>query len=133
MRRTIAADIAARRRRRAALNRRAGFLAGDPERAAAAAGRDDVRVLDLEAGAGQRVDVVDLRAVDVLERLRLDQQAQAVALEDPVVVALLVEGEVVLEARAAAAADADAQAATATSAPCDSRYSRAFSAPCRSS
>src|SRR5471030_3013900 len=88
------------------LHRGAGFLAGDAERAAAAAGRDDVRVLDLEAGAGERVDVVDLRAVDVLERVRLDEQLETVTLEDAVVRALLVEGEVVLEARAAAAADA---------------------------
>jgi hypothetical protein len=43
-------------------------------------------------------------------RRRLDQQLEAVALEDLVVVALLVERELVLEARAAAAADADTKA-----------------------
>src|SRR3954471_22076896 len=77
-------------------------------RAAAARG-DDVGVVDLEAGALERVDVVDRRAVDVGEARPVDQQLQTVALEDHVAVALLVEGELILKARAAAAAHTDAQ------------------------
>src|ERR687887_2481654 len=88
------------------------FVLGDPERRAAAARRDDVRVVDLEAGALQRVDVVDRRAVDVGQALVVDEQTQAAVLEDRIAVALLVEGELILEARAAAAAHADAQAGT---------------------
>ena len=41
---------------------------------------------------------------------RVDEDAEAVVLEDDVAVRLVVEGELVLEARAAAAAHADAQA-----------------------
>ena len=86
------------------------FLVLHAEGRAAAAGRDDVRVHDLEPGAGERVDVVDLRAVDVGEALRVDEQLEPVVLEDDVAVAALVERELVLEARAAAALDADPQA-----------------------
>src|SRR3712207_7382791 len=43
----------------------------------------------------------------VREALVVDEDLQAVVLEDVVGVALLVEGELVLEARAAAAADAE--------------------------
>src|SRR3954470_6723556 len=85
------------------------FLLGDPERGAAAAGRDHVRVVDLEAGALEALDVVDDRALDVRQARTIDEQPQAVVLEDLVVVAPAVEGQGVLEAGAAAAADADAQ------------------------
>ncbi len=43
------------------------------------------------------------------QALGVDEDLQAAVLEDRVAVALLVEGELVLEARAAAATDADAQ------------------------
>jgi hypothetical protein len=85
------------------------FVLRYAEGRAAATGRDDVRVVDLEAGALQRVDVVDRRAVDIGKALVVDQQPQAAVLEDHVAVALLVEGELILEARASAAAHADAQ------------------------
>ena len=50
-------------------------------------------------------------------------------LEDLVAVALLVERERVLEARAAAAAHADAQSGRRDLVPCEARNSRTFSAP----
>ena len=86
------------------------FLLRHAEGGAAAAGRDDVRVLDLEAGALQALDVVDDRAPHVREARAVDEHAEAVVLEDLVAVALGVERERVLEAGAAAAAHADAQA-----------------------
>ena len=49
----------------AVLDRGDLFLLRDAEGGAAAAGRDDVRVVDLEAGALQALDVVDDRALDV--------------------------------------------------------------------
>ena len=79
------------------------------ERGAATAGRDDVRVVDLEPGALQAFDVVDLGAEDELHADLVDDDGDAVDLEDVVVVLGAVEGERVLEARAAAAADGDAQ------------------------
>ena len=93
----------ARQARRSKSDRGDLLLVRDAERGAAAAGGDDVGVVDLEAGAVERVDVVDLRAVDVGQALAVDEDPQAVVLEDGVAVALLVEGELVLEARAAAA------------------------------
>src|SRR5205085_2963282 len=83
------------------------FLVRHAERGAAAAGRDHVRVLDLEAGALQAVDEVDRRAADVRQALAVDEERDALVLEQLVAVALLVEGPRVLEARAPAAAHAD--------------------------
>src|SRR3954468_22544468 len=90
----------------AVLDRGHLLLLRDAEGGAAAAGRDDVRVVDLEAGALQALDVVDDRAVDVREARAVDQQAEPVILEDLVALALGVEGERVLEAGAAPAAHA---------------------------
>src|SRR4051812_36732620 len=101
-----AAAMSVRRRR---LDRRDLLVLGHAEGRAAAARGHDVRVVHLEAGALERVDVVDARAVDVRQALVVDEDTEAVVLEDGVAVALVVEREVVLEARAAAAADADAQ------------------------
>src|ERR1044072_5205780 len=92
------------------LDRRNLFLVGDAERRAAAAGRDDVRVVDLEARALQRLDVVDDRPAHVRQARLVDEDLQAGVLEDLVAVALGVEREVVLKAGAAAALDAHAQA-----------------------
>src|SRR3954465_486481 len=86
------------------------FFFRDAEGRAAAAGRDHVRVVDLEAGALHGLDVVDDRALDVGQRRAVHQDPQTVVLEDLVARALLVEGERVLEARAPAAADAHTQA-----------------------
>ena len=79
------------------------------ERGAATAGRNHVRVVDLEPGALQALDVVDLGAEDELHADLVDDDGDPVDLEDVVVVLGLVEGERVLEARAAAAADGDAK------------------------
>ena len=81
----------------------------DLEGGAAAAGRNDVRVVDLEAGPLQAFDVVDLGAEDELHADLVDDDGDAVDLEDVVVVLGAVEGERVLEAGAAAAANRDAQ------------------------
>ena len=112
------------------LDRRAGLLAGDAERAAAATGRDDVRVLDLEAGAGQRVDVVDLRAVDVLERSRARPAASCRGSRTPG------RRRAARRRRAGTGSPSSrrrerrrAGRRPPTSAPCASRYSRAFAAP----
>src|SRR5215218_6353612 len=95
-----------------ALNRGAAarLLIRYAEGGAAAAGGDDVRIRDVEARAHEALGVVDRGAVDVTKARRIDQHADAAGLEDVVVVAPLVEGQRVLEARAAAAADADPQA-----------------------
>src|SRR3954466_13473645 len=92
------------------LDRRVLLVLGNAEGRAAAARGHDVRVVHLEARALQRVDVVDARAVGVRGALVVDEDPQAVVLEDRVAVALVVEGEVILEAGAAAAAHADTQA-----------------------
>src|SRR5262245_38579743 len=82
----------------------------DRERAAAAAGGLGVRVLDLERGADQIFDEIDLGAGQEVERGVVDDDLHPVALEQ-VVVGLhrVVEREAVLEARAAAARDAEAE------------------------
>src|SRR3954463_6272493 len=85
-------------------DRRDLLVLGDPEGRATAARGHDVRVVHLEAGTLKRVHVVDARAVHVREALVVDEDAQAMVLEDRVAVALVVEGEVVLEAGAASAA-----------------------------
>src|SRR6059036_3537475 len=79
---------------------------GDLEAGAATAGGDRVRVLDLEAGLLDRLQVVDGGAAQVRGRERVDDEPHAVELE--LVVALggpTVEAERVLEAAAAAALD----------------------------
>src|SRR4029079_6341721 len=86
------------------------FLLRDAEGGAATAGRDHVRVVDLEAGTLEALDVVDDRAAHVGQARGVDQDAQAVVLEDLVAVTLRVEGERVLEAGAAAAPHANAPA-----------------------
>src|SRR5262249_13709770 len=86
------------------------FLLRHAEGRAAAAGRDHVRVVDLEAGTLQTLHVVHDRALDVGQRGTVDEDAQAVVLEDLVSVTLRIEGQGVLEARATAAAHAHAQA-----------------------
>src|ERR1035441_4417514 len=62
-----------------------------------------------ESGALEALLVVDRGAAHELQALAVHQQLQAVALEDDVALALLVEGELVLEARASPAAHAHAQ------------------------
>ena len=100
------------------------------ERGTAAAGRDHVRVVDLEAGALQAFDVVDLRAEDELHADLVDDDGDAVDLEDIVVVLGLVEGERVLEARATAAANGDPQSLLARR-PDPRAARRSSRRPCR--
>src|SRR3990172_4777038 len=78
------------------------------EGVAAAAGRDGVRVLDLEAGLLDAVQVVDRGALEVGRGERVDHDGHS--LERQLVVTLRragIEAEPVLEARAAAALDGD--------------------------
>src|SRR5215216_4064177 len=86
-----------------------GGVLANLERGAATAGRDDVRVVDHEAGALEAIDVVDLRAEHELHAHLVDDDRDALVLEDVVVGLGLVEGERVLEARTAAAAYRDAE------------------------
>ena len=82
----------------------------DREAGAAAAGRGDVRVVELELGADQVVDEIELRALHEAERDGIDHHARAVALDEEIVGRRLRDDvEAVLEARAAAALDADAK------------------------
>ena len=82
------------------------------ERAAAAAAARGVRVLEGEAGALHRRDVVDRDAVQVLRRERIDEHAPFALVDDEVVFGGLVfDEEAVLEAAAAAGLDAHAKAA----------------------
>src|SRR5207244_4416247 len=80
------------------------------ERGAAPAGRDGVRVVDLEPGLLDRLEVVDAAAPQMRSAEGIDDHRDAFALE--LVVALLgaaVEAEAVLEAGAAATLDSDAE------------------------
>ena len=84
--------------------------ASDRERGAAAAGGAGVGVRDLEVGAGQVVDEIDLRAQHVHQRHAVDDDRGPVALDHHVaVLGAFVERELVLEPGAAAAGDADPQ------------------------
>src|SRR3954452_4236775 len=86
-----------------------GGVLANQERGATAAGCDDVRVVDDEAGTLEAVDVVDLGAEDELHAHLVDDDRNALVLEDVIVGLGLIEGERVLEARTAAAAHRDAQ------------------------
>src|SRR5688500_11780214 len=94
----------------AAAHMRFGLFAfGDLERVTAPAGGGDARVVDREP-ALKALDEVDLGALEVRRAVRVDDDPDALELE--LVVALErapVEAEGVLEARAAAALDGDAQ------------------------
>src|SRR5690349_17928120 len=80
------------------------------EARAAAAGGRGIRVLDLEGGADQVVDEVDLGACEVFERHGVDQDLRAAFRDDGVVACLCIdEVELVLKAGAAAALDGDAK------------------------
>src|SRR5688572_32992929 len=87
-----------------------GFALADREGTAAAAGGLGVWIADLERGADQVLDEIDLRARQQVERGLVDHQLHAVAGEYVVVnLGVVVEREAVLEARAPAARDAEAQ------------------------
>src|SRR5438477_7604321 len=82
----------------------------DLEGVAAAARGDDVRVVDLEARLLDRLEVVDLGALEIRGAERVDDHPDALKLE--LVIAVLdaaVETERVLEAGAAAALHCDPQ------------------------
>src|SRR6185312_13298454 len=63
--------------------RSAGVLGG-PEARATAAGADRIGIVDREAGAHQRVDVVDLGALEQVDALAVDVHGDPVRLEDAV-------------------------------------------------
>src|SRR5690242_2810614 len=87
-----------------------GLALGHLERVAAAARGDSIRVLDLEPGLLDRLEVVDLCAHQVRRAEWIDHDGDTLAVER--VVALLssaIETEAVLEAGAAAALDGDTQ------------------------
>src|SRR5262249_31210461 len=80
------------------------------ERVPAAAGRTDVRVVDLEARLLQAVQEVDRRTLEIRSAVRIDHDLDAMQVQ--LVVAFLrpaVESERVFEAGAAATLDGDAQ------------------------
>src|SRR5262245_30199756 len=80
------------------------------EGVAATAGRDRVRVVDLEAGLLEPVQKVDRRAAQVRGAERIDDDVHALELELVVAVGRAgVESEPVLETRATAALDRDAK------------------------
>jgi hypothetical protein len=81
----------------------------DLERGPTSASSNHVGVIHLKARPLQTFDVVDLGAEDELHADLVDDDGDAVDLEDVVVLLGAVEGERVLEARAAAAANRDAQ------------------------
>ena len=84
--------------------------ASDCEADAAAAGGDRVGVLDLESLTHQVIDEIEFGAAQHLQRDRVDDNAHAVAADNEVVIGPLgVDVEGVLEARAAAALDRNAQ------------------------
>src|SRR5579864_7449069 len=80
----------------------------DLEGVAAAAGGDGVRVVDLEPGLLDRLEVVDARAAQVRGAERVDDDRHALAVEGEIaLLGSVVEAEAVLEAGAAAALDRD--------------------------
>src|SRR5690606_12009055 len=85
-------------------------MSGD-EGAAAAASAGRVRVLEGEPGPHHRRDVVDLHAVQVLGAERIHEETKPVRVEDLIILlGLILDVEAVLEARAPAGQDRDAQA-----------------------
>src|SRR5438128_2194357 len=77
---------------------------------AAAAGGGGVRVLDLEAGAHHRIDIIHVGTLDVRQAGRIDEDLEAVKVVDLIVLRrLLIERHAVAQARAAAAGHVDAQ------------------------
>src|SRR5215468_11519904 len=88
---------------------RTAVCASQREAGAAAAGRCGLRIVDLERRADQIVHEIDLGSSHVIERDRIDQHSRAALLDRNVVLGTRTFGvESVLEARAAAAFDADA-------------------------
>src|SRR5580704_16796688 len=79
------------------------------ERRAAAAGRLHVRIVELEAGALQALDVVDLRAREIHQAHLVDDALDACGHDLAIDLGGLVEVEVVREAGAAAADHAETE------------------------
>ena len=107
-RRTNAVEIGGSRFRSASALARGAIPVArlDVEGLAAAAGRLRVRVADREAAAGDVVDEIDFRALQVTRADRVDEQADAVRFDALIGVGLplaFVDHEPVLKARAAAA------------------------------
>src|SRR4051794_35500289 len=95
----------------AAASLRAASVVACVEGVAAGARVHGVRVVNREAGAHEAVDVVDLRAPDVVHAEVVHQDVNALVLDDHVVgAALVVEGHAVLHSGASAAADEQTEA-----------------------
>src|SRR5260363_251750 len=87
------------------------MLRGSGERLAAAAARLGVRVLEGEAGALERDDEVDRRALEIFEALVIDEHAHALTLDHGVLrLAAADEAHIVFEPGAAAGFDHDPEA-----------------------
>src|SRR5436305_3867817 len=80
------------------------------EGGAAPARRHDVRVVHLEARSHQALGVIDGGAVDVAQGHLVDDDPDAVVLEDAIALALLVERQLVLESGASTTAHGYAEA-----------------------
>src|SRR5215469_14670519 len=82
----------------------------DAERAAAAAGGLHVRVIELEAGAFEGLDIVDFHALEIHRAHLIDGDFQAVEIHHFIgIVGLVFKGHVVLKTRTAAADNGDTQ------------------------
>ena len=110
-RRTRAEAVSLRRSRcRSRRRRRRPLVALGLEARAAAAGRDGVGVVDREALAHEAVDEVDLGAAQVRQAEAIDDDLDAVLVDDLVArLGLAVEAERVLQTRASAALHRDPQ------------------------
>src|SRR5262249_31868250 len=86
-----------------------GRVLADLEAGAAAAGCDDIGVVDREARALQAVDPIYLGAKDELDTRLVDDHCHTLILEAVVVLLGRVEGERVLETGTAATANRDAK------------------------
>src|SRR5690348_10713200 len=94
----------------AAASLRGACVVTGVERVTAGARVHCVGVVHREAGAHQAVDVVDLRATDVVDAEVVDQDLDALVVDHEVVLAaLVVEGHAVLHPGATAAGNEDAE------------------------
>src|SRR5205823_4526379 len=80
------------------------------ERCAAAASPGSIRVLDVKAGAGEPVAIIQRRPAQKIRALAIDQKFHAFFFDDGIAGALSIEAHFVLQAGAAAFRDLDAQA-----------------------
>src|SRR5438874_12672696 len=80
------------------------------ERRAAAASPGSIRVLDVKAGAGEAVAIIQRRPAQKIRALAIDQKFHAFFFDDGIAGPLGIEAHLVLQAGAAAFRDLHAQA-----------------------